>query len=221
MKRLIVIVALLLISAPALAQTISDTRIGVNRLVRDFANEPSTTYLPDSTLNRIIHYAHRTTMMALGKYTNIDIDTIVCVVEQHRYALDANAVSGSIVSVRRRLADAVGTGDVGLVEVDPSLVGKLGEGVNPNSFFIEGAFLVLGTVPLSTDTLFVHYVPVSNNLDADTASVQVAKEDVVAVAYLATSHVYFRDLQVTMGQTYYQLWQQAIALKRREVPAQQ
>ena len=215
MKRIVLALLVLLLASAAYSQNIQNTRWGVNKYVRDLVNETDTVkYLPDSTLDRIIHYAHRTTLLAMGQYTNVDTATIMCVAEQNTYLLPTNAISGQVVSVQIRREDASGKGEIGLVEVDPELTGKLGEGVKPNSYFINGGYIVLGTTPFANDTLNVHYVPVSNNLDTDTATVQVATEDLPAVAYLAASHVYLRDHQLQLGQMYFQMWQALISLKK-------
>ena len=204
-----------LFAVQAHAQTIQNTRWGVNKYVRDLVNETDTVkYLPDSTLDRIIHYAHRTTMLALGEATAVDTMVILGVQGQQRYYLNANAIVNRVVAAFRRTETNQGRGDVGMVEVDPSQIGKLGEGVIPNSFAVKANYFLVGTAPLGTDTFFVYYVPVSNNLDTDTATVQVATEDLPAVAYLAASHVYLRDHQLQLGQMYFQMWQALISLKK-------
>lgn len=221
MKRVLLICALCLLIGPAaFGQGLDDNRLGINYLVRGLVNEPSTTYLPDTTLNRLIHFANRTTLLALGENTNVDTATILCVDQQHVYSLNSNAITGSVVSVRYTQAAAEGDGDIGLVEVDPELAGKLGEGVPPNSYFVDGGYIFLGTSPSTNDTLRVTYVPRPQDLLADDSTLYVADEDVMAVAYLTAAYVYFRDMQVNLGTTYYQLWQQAVALKQRPVQVQ-
>lgn len=213
--------------APSLlhAQTIADTREGMNRYVRDLVNETDTLkYLPDSTLDRIIHYAHRTTMLAIGKYTAVDIDTIVCTQGKHQYNLSSlsdTSIVGRIVGIMRRIEASQGGGDQGFVEVNLSLVGKLGEGVIPNSYVLEGDNIILATTPTGGDTLFVYYEPLADDLDAYGDGLSVAPEDVPAVAYLAASQVYLRDYQVNLGQLYWQMWQTLVTLKRPQQAAQQ
>lgn len=218
------VAVLVLFLAPSLlhAQTIGDTRIGLNRYVRDLVNEPNTSkYLPDSTLNRILHYAHRTTMLALGDFTNIDTAVVLAIQGQQRYYLNANAIVGRIAGAVRRTETNQGRGDVGMVQVDISQIGKLGEGVIPNSFAVTADYFLVGTPPLGNDTFFVYYEPVTNNWDTDSATVQVATEDAPAVAYLAASQVYLRDHQLQLAQVYWQMWQTLVTMKRPKVVPQQ
>ena len=206
-----------MIFAPSMlhAQNIQDTRWGMNKYVRDLVNETDTVkYLPDSTLDRIIHYAHRTTMMALGEATAVDTMVILGIQGQQRYYLNANAIVNRVVAAFRRTETNQGRGDVGMIEVDPSQIGKLGEGVIPNSFAVKANYFLVGTAPLGTDTFFVYYEPLSNALSADSSAVTVASEDVAAVAYLAASQVYLRDHQLQLGQMYFQMWQTLVSLKR-------
>jgi hypothetical protein len=213
--------AALLLVQPVVAQTFSNDRIGMNRYVRGLVQEPQTTYLPDTTLNRIIFYAHRTTAMALGEYTDIDIDTIVSTQGKHEYALAASggsegAMVGRVAGVSRRRETNQGGGDVGFVEVDFSQIGKLGEGTVPNSYTVKGEHLVLGTTPMGGDTLFVYYMPLPNDLDGDAEALTVTEEDFEAVAMLAAAKVKWRDHQVQVGGMYYQVWKDLVAMKRRD-----
>lgn len=225
------VAALWFLCAPTLlhAQTVADTREGMNRYVRDLVNETDTLkYLPDSTLDRMIHYAHRTTMLALGKYTAVDVDTIICTQGKQQYSLSSDflttdtAIVGRVVGIMRRVETNQGVGDVGFVEVDFTQVGKLGEGVIPNSYKVEGDNIILGTAPTGGDTLFVYYEPLADILDAYGDALTVASEDVPAVAYLTASQVYLRDHQLQLGQMYWQMWQTLVTLKRPQtaVPPQ-
>ena len=214
LKRMFLIVVMLGIAIPAFAQTFTADRLGMNRYVRGLVSEAVSADVPDTTLNRFIYYAHRTTMMVLGRASDVDIDTIITTRGNHQYALDANAMRGSVTGVSRRIETNQGGGDVGFVEIGFDNIGKLGEGVIPNSYRIEGAHLILGTKPAGSDTLFIYYAPIANDLDADTSDVTVAPEDFDIVATLVKARVYFRVGQTALGQTFLGLWQQLVAIKR-------
>lgn len=208
-------------SVSASAQTFSNDRIGMNRYVRGLVTKPTTRRLADTTLNRIIFYAHRTTMMALAEFTDVDIDTIVSTRGKHEYALSVFDVAegvmvGRVAGVTRRKETNQGGGDVALIGIDFSQIGKLGEGTTPGSYAVTGGHLVLGTMPLGGDTLFVYYLPLANDLNADTASLTLALEDVETVAMFAVAKVCWRDDQIALGNTFYQVWKDLISLKRRD-----
>jgi len=220
--RLSLFAVILLWSGVAEAQTFATTRIEMNRYVRGLTNEPLTTYLADTTLNRFIYYSHRTTMLALGGMTDADIDTVITSRGQKSYTLTGatTEMRGGISGVSRRTETNQGGGDVALALITPDQVGRLGAGVIPAHYYMDGEFLVLGGTVLGSDTLFVHYVPLAAALTADGTAMTVSEEDFEAVAFLTASKVFFFKHNMQMGQVYYQMWQAEIALKKGQVTPQ-
>lgn len=199
------LVAVLVLSlAPSLlhAQGIDGTRLSINQFVRDLLDEKekySTDRVPDSSLDRMIHYAQFQAMIDLGEKTNVDTAVILGVQGQMRYYLNDNSVSGRIVGAVRRTETSQGRGDVGMVPIDLSQAGKLGEGVIPNSYDVFGNYFIVGTPPLGSDTFFVYYTPKPQDLLADDSTLAVAEEDRVAVAYLAAAWTYASNLDLNMA----------------------
>lgn len=211
--------ALAVWAASSHGQTLGNDRINMNRYVRDLLAEKQTTYLPDSAVNEILHLAHQATMLKLGEFTNIDTARIVTNQNLQVYSLNSNAISGMVAGVGRRIETDQGGGEIGFIEIDPSQIGKLGEGVIPNSYAIRGSNLLLGTVPTGGDTLMVYYVPRANTLSADTSDITLAIEDQPAMIFLAMALALFRDHQTDLGNVYLGLWANMIAAKRPTVQA--
>lgn len=206
------------------AQTMPNTRIGMNRLVRGLASEPTGTYLADTTLDRFISYAHRVTKATMGAVTDVDLDTIVTSSNLARYPLaDATAGQGvaergKVTAVFLRDAEAIGHGERMLQYAPVEAMGVTGDQA-PGSFYtIMGDVLALSQSPNGGDTLFVYYSNVSADLDADATALEVAEEDELAVAMLTLAWVKIRDQQLQTAQLAFQWWQQAIAMKGVKPP---
>lgn len=206
---------LILISAVSVsAQTFSNNRIGMNRMVRDLTLETQTTYLPDTTLNRIINLAQFGSMLALGYETKTDVDTIVTTRGKHEYSLASDAIAGMISSVRRRTESIQGGGDVALIQMPPDQIGKIQDGVIPSAYSVRGSNLLVSTVPIGGDTLFVDYIPQASTLSADTSSLTINSEDQPALVMMAAFMTYARDHQTDLATLYFQAWQAMVGLKR-------
>lgn len=211
---LLLALAVVLWAGDGFGQTFGRDRIDINRYVRDMTANLQTTFVPDTAINRIINVAHQATMLALAGASNIDIDTIITTQGKMAYTIDANAMLGSVSGVSRRIETSQGGGDIGFVEIDLSQIGKLGEGVIPNSYALRGNQVLLGTTPTGSDTLFVYYTPIANTMDADTADVSLATEDDAALVFLACALTCFRDKQLNLGQQYVALWRDMVGLKK-------
>lgn len=202
-----------LLCSNAFGQTMDNTRLSMNQYVRDLVMEPDTTYLRDSTLNRILNLSNVATMLALGGATNIDTQVVICSAGKMRYTLNSNAIQGSVEGVARFVETAQGGGRTGFIEIDISQIGQLGEGVIPNSYAIQGDQLFLGTRPLSSDTLEIYYAPRANALDADTSAVTLSTEDQPALVFLSAAMFYARDHQIQLAQMYLGLWSRMVGVK--------
>ena len=188
-------------------QTIDHTRLSANQAVRDMLAELQTTFLPDTALNRILNYAHNEASIALGAATNIDTFRIVTNNQQQWYSVsDSNSISGKIAGVGRRIETDQGGGEIGFVEIQSSQIGKLGEGVIPNSYAVQGGYIGLGTPPNGGDTLIVYYIPQPNELTADSSDVTLAVEDEPAMIFLSNALVMARDHQPNLAQFWLNLY---------------
>lgn len=186
----------------------------MNWHVRALVNEGQQAYLPDTALNRMLNVAHHTTMLMLGVETNVDTVRLICTPGRMMYALDTNAIQGQVAAILRRRESISGGGDVAFIEVAVDQVGKVGEGAIPNSYAILGNQLILATPPVSTDTLFVVYLPRANNLATDTSAITLAREDQPAMLFLAAALASMRDKQLQAAGIFLGLYNAHIAAKR-------
>ena len=201
------------------AQTFVVDRGALNFMVRDMTTEPTTTYLPDSTLNRFINIAQNQTMLALREKTSVIIDTIVTSPSRLRYYLaDTKATSdtvmaGRVAMVIQKDATAIGGKERALGYLSPELVGQTMQGPTPGFFTVMDRHLILGESPYGGDTLFAYMGRVPRDLSSATTALTVSKEDQVAVALYASFLVYMRDHQIQMAQRMFEAWQAHVAMK--------
>lgn len=193
------------------AQTMSLDRKSTTSAVRDFLGEPSTTYLPDTALVRIVNYAQQMTTVALREKTTMVIDTIVTSVARLRYPLNPSTVdstiAGRVAMVIQKEPTASGGKEKALAYLPPELVGQTLASTVPSFYTVIEKHLILGESPLGGDTLFVYVNRAGKNLDADTTALRISKEDQAAVIYLSCALVCLRDKQVQQAGFYWQLWQ--------------
>lgn len=201
---IILLVLLMFHDADAQIRDLAGTRYAVRAIM----TEPSTTYLVDSTLNRFINIAHRETILALGERTAIKLDTIVTTNRVTRYELNTDCGSVFLPVLKKLSGD-----EVSLIRIDPSQMGKIGQGQQAASYFQPGDYMVLGQSPEGGETLFVYYVPIAKNLDVDTTSLQNADDDDQAVVWLAASMVCERDRQLELAQQLRLAWEFHLRLK--------
>ena len=218
MAILLFALAFALWSPNAFGQTMNNTQAEMKYLLRDMSAELQTTYLPDTALVRIINTSHRAVALLLGSFTALESDTIICSQGKTQYSIAPSSpftpIRGGVSGVSRRIETNQGGGDVGFIEISPSQIGKLGEGVIPNSYAVRSNQLFLGTAPTGSDTLFVYFSPVTPLLDAVTDTLTIAQEDQPAMIFMALSMIYGRDHQVQLAQMYWQMAQAMIAAKK-------
>ncbi|HBA71721.1 MAG TPA: hypothetical protein DCZ63_05875 [Geobacter sp.] len=189
--------------------------VGTRYAVRALLAEPATTYLADSTLNKMVNIAHRMTLRELGDRTIVGVDSIVTTPGLTRYA--PNSDFARITGVVRRSTTATGGMDFALAYIDPEQLGRLGVGPYPEHYYQSGRFLVLGQSPQGGDTLVVYYVPYARNLDTDTTQLQVAPEDHQTVVFLAAALATARDYNQVMAQVWLNLW--TVGVRKETAPA--
>lgn len=201
------------IAAISHGQTMNVDRKSTMSAVRDFINEPGTTYLPDSALVRIVNYSQQTLMLAMRERTSVIIDTFLTTTANLRYYLrDTKATSDTVMASRvamviQKASTASGGEEVALAYIPPDLVGRPQSGTVPAFYTVVGRELILGKSPLGGDTLFVYMTRVPRDLTADATALSVSKEDQPAVIYLSAALAMLRDRQIQAAQIYWQLWQ--------------
>jgi hypothetical protein len=190
----------------------------MNRALRDLIGETSITYVADTTINRSLNWAQWVTLVTLRENTAIATDTIVLAQSQMDYTItdlgDGDVMAGGIVAINRRTESSQGSGSVGWIEISPNQIGKLGEGVIPNSYTVVGDRLLFGTRPVGGDVLDVYYVPVADTLANDATELAIAVEDQPAMLFLAASLICARDKQLQQAQLYFQMFQAHVQAKR-------
>lgn len=206
----------LILASGASAQGLGNNRLGMNQLVRGLLLEEVTAYLPDTTLNRFINYAHREVKTVLGGKTAIVFDTVITTTGVIRYTLtpaNASSVSGRVSLVVLKESDLQGGEQHALQEVPPEIIGKTGESTEPGTYAMLGQTLVLGKSPQGGDTLFVYLTTVATDLSADGTALEVAEEDELALAWLASALVLMRDKQYEGAQSMVELYRMHISSK--------
>lgn len=200
----------LLLMLPAVTAANAQIRdlAGVRYAVRGLLAEPTTTYLPDSLLNKFVNVAHRETMLALGSATVISLDTIVTTARVTRYTLNTDCSSIYTVVFKKLTGE-----ERSLAPISPEQMGKIGQDQSPNYYFNPGQYVILGQSPEGGESLFVYYNPVAVNLTADTSSLQNDDDDDQAVVWLAAMMVLERDKQLEEAQAMRQLWEAHVRMK--------
>jgi hypothetical protein len=186
--------------------------------------EPTGVYLPDTTLNRMIHFAQHETMLALKEKTSAVCTTLVTTPSTTRYIISktTDTVLTSVVSlVLYKDMTAAGGEERALSYVPPELIGQIGSGESPAHYTVVGRYLVLGKSPIGSDTLYVCMSRVPRDLSAIGTLLTVAKEDQSAVAFYAAMLASLRDKQVATAQLYWQMWQAHVGMKGYAVPPEQ
>jgi hypothetical protein len=210
---LFILVVIIPIFNKAFGQGIDHTRLTMNYTVRDWMNETQTAYLPDTVLNRALNFAQYETMLAMMGKTNVDSQVIITTQNAVRYALNSNAIRGDIVSATRRVETNQGGGEVGLIRVDPSQLGKLGDGVIPSAYYIMGEFFCLATNPTGSDTISVYYTPKPQPLKGNDSTLYIAPEDEFGMLALTTSILYARDGQTNLATFWANLWRDHLTIR--------
>lgn len=189
--------------------------------VRDNINEPSTVYLPDSSLTRMVNSAQTETFLALKHFTGVTIDTFITSVNTVRYYLKNVATtrsdsvqSGSVAAVIYKDVNAAGGNEKALEYTVPELIGKYQTGTIPSHYTVLGRHLVLGKSPLGGDTLFVYMNRVPLTMSSDGDSLNVAQEDKEAVAWYAAALALAADKQYQGAAFYFQLWDRHVNNKK-------
>lgn len=203
---LLVTALALALAGTAFGQTIDHTRKSAKQAVRDLTVHLQTTYLPDTALNRILNYAHTEAVLALGDKTNTDTVRVITNQQQLYYSLTSNSIRGRIAGIGRRIETNQGGGEQGLAEITPDQIGKMGEGVIPASYAVQGDYFGLGSVPTGGDTLIVYYVPKPNVLAADDSTFTLSVEDEPAMIFLSNAMVMARDHQNDLARLWLNLY---------------
>lgn len=207
----VVLVLLMFRDSYAQIRDLAGTRYAVRALLA----EPTTTYLADTILNKMVNIAHRVTLRELGDRTIVGVDSIVTTPGVTRYT--SNSDFAKITGVVRRSTTATGGMDYALAYINPEQLGRLGVGPHPEHYYQTGRFLVLGQSPQGEDTLIVYYVPYARNLETDTTQLQVAVEDHSTVVLLAVALATSRDYNQAMAQVWLNLW--TVGVRKETVPA--
>lgn len=205
--RLVSLSLLILLGATTAHAQIRDLA-GVRYAVRGLLAEPTTTYLPDSILNKFVNMAHRETILALGPATVISLDTLVTTNRVTRYTLNSDCSSVYTVVLKKLSGEERSLG-----EIDPAQMGKIGQDQSPNYYFNPGQYLILGQSPEGGESLFVYYNPNAVNLTADTSSLQNDDDDDQAVVWLTTAMVLERDKQLENAQRMRIAWDAHVRMK--------
>jgi len=220
---MVVAAVLLWAGSWAWSQTLLSNRGQMRYFVRDLLGEPSTIYIGDTTINRMLNYAQQEAMIALGERSTVRIDTIVTTANVLRYELAHTGtspidtiMSGRVAGVTVKDAAAAGGQEHALSYIPPELIGKPGTGTMLAYYSIAGRNLLLGKSPTGGDSIFVYMLRVPKDLDNDTVKVSVAKEDLVSVVLLASAWCAMRDMQTDRAQLFYKMYSDHVALKRQQ-----
>ena len=187
--------------------------------------ETQTTFLPDTTLDRLVHFAQHEVLLATQD--QFVIDTIITTNKLTRYLLTSTTatqdtiLTGTVGLVVYKAETNAGGSETALRYLPPELVGQTNEGSTPATYTLLGRNLVLGASPGGSDTLFVYMNIVPRDLSADATKLTVAKEDQFAVALYAAMLVSLRDKQLQAAQLYQGLYQAHITNKRPTTPVEE
>jgi len=212
MKKILLFAVTLFWLGSAVAQNFTVDRAMTNAAVRDMIGEPSTVYLADTTLNRMINFAQHDVMLALTENTNVIIDTVVTSPTMLRYYLkDTKATSDSIIASRiaaviHKDNTASGGKERALAYVPPQTLGRTGAGEVPAFYTVVGRNLLLGESPLGGDTLFLYMLPIPRDLSSGTTALSVAKEDQFAVILYSSALAMARDKQYSQAKMYWDMF---------------
>lgn len=203
----------ILVASIANSQNLENKRGSTKSAVRDFVKEPSTTYLVDTALSRMVDFAQKTTMLALKEKTKVRQDTLVTSPARVSYYMantqDAadSVMAGGLAMIILKEATAIGGKEYALAYIPYEMVGKTLSDGGPSFYTVVNRQVILGQSPYGGDTLILFYNVVPRNLDNDTTSLTIAREDQPAVVYMACMISALADHQYQGAQLWWNLWQ--------------